>query len=135
MSEAKAGGVRARPLSPHLQVWRWHLTLLVSISHRATGVALYVGAIIIAGFAAALASGPDAFNSYKSLLASPIGLIVLIGLTFSAFFHMANGVRHLVWDGGQGFQPRTATMTAAAVIGFAIVATVVVWAVALTGAA
>jgi succinate dehydrogenase / fumarate reductase cytochrome b subunit len=135
MSEAKAGGAGARPLSPHLQVWRWHLTLLVSIMHRGTGMVLYAGAIIAAGWVAALASGPGAFNCYRGLLASPLGLIVLIGLTFSAFYHLANGVRHLVWDAGQGFNPRTATMSAAAVIGFAVVATAAVWAVALTGAA
>jgi len=135
MSEAKAGVARARPLSPHLQVWRWHLTLLVSIVHRGTGMVLYGGAIIAAGYAVALASGPDAFNTYRGLLASPIGLIVLVGLTFSAFYHLANGVRHLVWDSGKGFDPRVATMTAGVVIGFAVIATLAVWAAALTGAA
>jgi succinate dehydrogenase / fumarate reductase cytochrome b subunit len=136
MNDAGAPGTGARPLSPHLQVWRWHLTLAVSILHRATGVALYAGAFIAAGWAATLAAGPTAFNAYRGLLASPIGLIVLAGLTFSAFFHLANGVRHLVWDAGEGFDPRIATMTAAAVIAFAAVATAAIWAIALlTGGA
>lgn len=136
MSEARANGSGSRPLSPHLQVWRWHITLAVSIAHRATGVALYAGALIAAGFAASLAAGPDAYQAYCGLLGSPLGKLVLIGLTFSAFFHMANGVRHLFWDSGVGFAPRTADATAAAVIAFAAVATVALWAyVFLTGAA
>lgn len=128
MSEAKAGGA-ARPLSPHLQVWRWHLTLAASIMHRATGMALYAGAFIAAGWAVSLAMGEQAFNCYRGLLGSPLGLLVLFGLTFSAFYHLANGVRHLVWDAGKGFDPRFATTTAAAVFAFGAVATVVVWAV------
>src|SRR5581483_9174692 len=108
MSEANAGGrpkVAQRPLSPHLQVWRWHVTMAGSILHRATGVALYVGALIVAGWAAALASGPDAYASYLHLLGSPIGEVVLAGLTFAIFYHLANGLRHLVWDTGRGFAP------------------------------
>jgi succinate dehydrogenase / fumarate reductase cytochrome b subunit len=131
MNQAKAGGAGARPLSPHLQVWRWHLTLFVSILHRATGAALYVGALIAAGWAAALASGHQAFDFYRGLLGSPLGKLVLIGLTFSAFAHMANGVRHLFWDAGQGFDPKIASATAAGVLAFAAAATAAVWAVAL----
>lgn len=129
MSEAKAGGAN-RPLSPHLQVWRWHLTLAASIMHRATGVALYVGAFIAAGWAASLASGEQAFNCYRALLGSPLGLFVLIGLTFSAFYHLANGVRHLVWDSGLGFEKHEATATAAGVFAFGVIATAAVWAIA-----
>ena len=129
MSEAKAGGTGSRPLSPHLQVWRWHLTLAASIMHRATGMALYGGAFIAAGWAVSLAMGEHTFNGYRALLGSPLGLFVLIGLTFSAFYHLANGVRHLVWDSGLGFEPRLATTTAAAVFAFGAVATIVVWAV------
>jgi succinate dehydrogenase / fumarate reductase cytochrome b subunit len=136
MSEAKANGGGARPLSPHVQVWRWHLTALASIMHRGTGIVLYAGALIAAGWAAALASGPQAFDAYRGLLGSPLGKLVLIGLTFSAFYHLANGVRHLFWDAGTGFEPRLATATAAGVIAFGVVATAAVWTVALmTGAA
>jgi succinate dehydrogenase / fumarate reductase cytochrome b subunit len=136
MSEAKANGAGSRPLSPHLQVWRWHITLLASIMHRGTGVVLYVGALLAAGWATCLASGPQAFEAYRHLLASPLGILVMVGLTFSAFYHLANGVRHLFWDAGSGFEPRLASATAAGAIAFAIVATAAVWAVAcLTGAA
>ena len=97
--------------------------------HRVTGMALYVGAFIAAGWAVSLAAGEQAFNGYRALLGSPLGLFVLIGLTFSAFFHLANGVRHLVWDCGLAFEPRVATATAAAVLAFGAVATAVVWTV------
>ncbi len=136
MSEAKGGGTGSRPLSPHLQVWRWHLTLAASIMHRVTGMALYAGAFIAAGWAVSLAMGEQAFTGYRALLGSPLGLFVLIGLTFSAFYHLANGVRHLVWDSGLGFEKHEATVTAAAVFAFGAVATAVVWTVAfLHGAA
>ena len=120
-------GARARPLSPHLQVWRWHVTLATSILHRFTGAGLYLGLVILAGWALALASGPDAYGVYTGLLGSIIGKIVLFGLTVCVFFHMANGVRHLVWDFGEGFAPKTADMTAAAVVVFAVLATIGVW--------
>jgi succinate dehydrogenase / fumarate reductase cytochrome b subunit len=104
--------------------------MVVSITHRFTGMALYAGALILAGWAAALASGPDAFDAYRALLGSWIGEIVLFGLTFSAFYHLAGGVRHLAWDLGLGFEKRTADTTAMAVIAFALTATVAVWVVA-----
>ena len=137
MSEAKAkdAGPGARPLSPHVQVWRWHLTMASSILHRATGVMLYLGAVLGAGWALALASGAEAYDRYMSLLGSPLGKLVLLGLTFSAFFHLANGLRHLAWDAGKGFSPKVADTTAAAALAFGAAATVAVWSIAyLTGA-
>ena len=134
MSEAKgdAGRPRAadRPLSPHLMAWRPHLTMTVSIFHRFTGMALYGGALIVAGWAAALASGPDTYEFYRGLLGSFLGKLVLFGITFSVFFHLANGVRHLFWDVGIGFEPRTADTTATAVVAFAATATIAVWVIA-----
>ena len=134
MSGTKTGAA-ARPLSPHVQVWRWHITMAGSILHRATGAALYGGALILAGWAAALASGPAAFGAYKACLGSLPGKVVLFGLTVSIFYHLANGVRHLAWDAGRGFDPKTADMTAAAAIAFAVTASVAVWVIAaFTGA-
>jgi succinate dehydrogenase / fumarate reductase cytochrome b subunit len=118
-------------VSPHLQVWRWHITMTTSILHRATGVALYVGALILAGWAIALAMGPDAFAIYRAALAHPLGQLVLFGLTVSLFYHLANGVRHLVWDAGRGFDPKAADMSSAAAIAFGVVAAMAIWAVAL----
>jgi succinate dehydrogenase / fumarate reductase cytochrome b subunit len=123
-------GQAARPLSPHLQVWRWHVTMLCSILHRATGMALYAGALILAGWAVALAMGPGPYEAYKHLLGSPLGKLVLFGLTVSVFFHLATGVRHLAWDAGFGFAPKTAEMTAVASIFFGIAAAVAVWVIA-----
>lgn len=120
-------GPDARPLSPHLQVWRWHITMFCSIANRATGIALYVGFLILAGWAVALALGPGAYGTYVGLLASPLGKLVMFGLTVSLFFHLAAGVRHLGWDTGYGYQPKVADMTGLACIAFAVVASVAVW--------
>jgi len=128
MAEASPG-VRPRPLSPFM-IWRWHVTMVASILHRAAGVALYVGALILAGWAFALASGPDAYAAYKGLLGSIPGKVVLFGVTVAVFFHLANGVRHLAWDLGQGFQPKTANATAVIAYAFAIAAAALVWAAA-----
>jgi succinate dehydrogenase / fumarate reductase cytochrome b subunit len=117
----------ARPLSPHLQVWRWHITMACSILTRATGVALYVGALILAAWAVSLALGPEAYADFKWLLGSLLGKLVLFGLTFSVFYHLAAGVRHLVWDVGLGFQPKTADLTGAASIAFGLAASIAVW--------
>lgn len=127
--------VRERPLSPHLQVWRWHVTMASSIFHRATGVALYVGALIGAGWAFALALGPGPYGTYTSLLGSIPGKLVLFGLTVSILFHLANGVRHLVWDSGKGFEIKLADATAIAAMVFSVVAAVFIWVIGfMTGA-
>jgi succinate dehydrogenase / fumarate reductase cytochrome b subunit len=127
--------VRERPLSPHLQVWRWHITMFTSIAHRATGVALYVGALIAAAWAVSLAQGPDAYAAFKGLMGSPLGKLVMFGLTISYFYHLANGVRHLVWDVGRGFNIKSANASAVLVIAFAVAASIAIWVIAaMTGA-
>ncbi len=128
-------GPADRPTSPHLQVWRWHITMAASILHRATGVALYVGALILAGWAVALARGPGAFSVYRLLLASPLGQLVLFGLTVSLFYHLANGMRHIWMDTGRGFDPKASDMTGAAAIAFGVVAAIAIWVVAILGGA
>jgi succinate dehydrogenase / fumarate reductase cytochrome b subunit len=126
---------RERPLSPHLQVWRWHITMATSILHRATGVALYVGALIAAAWAISLAQGPDAYASFKQLMGSPLGKLVMFGLTLSFFYHLANGIRHLVWDAGHGLDVKSANASAVLVFAFTAAATVAVWVIAaMTGA-
>ena len=72
--------------------------MLGSILHRATGAALYVAALLLAAWAIALASGPDCYQHYQLILASPIGRLILLGITLAAFYHLANGIRHLAWD-------------------------------------
>ena len=126
--KSPTAGAKARPIAPHLQIWRWHVTMAASIATRATGVALYIGLLIVVGLAAALAAGPDAYAAYTGLLGSPVGLIVLFGLTLSIFYHLAAGVRHLFWDSGKGFLPTTANLTAWFAFAFGVVASVLVFA-------
>jgi succinate dehydrogenase / fumarate reductase cytochrome b subunit len=116
-----------RPLSPHLQVWRWHVTMLGSILHRATGVALYVGAAVVTAWLACAAAGPAAYAGFAQFGSSIIGLIVWIGLTLSAAYHLASGVRHLIWDTGAGLTRKTASAMATLSIWFGVVVTVGFW--------
>jgi succinate dehydrogenase / fumarate reductase cytochrome b subunit len=126
---------REPPMSPHLSVWRWHITMATSILHRATGVALYIGALIAAAWAVALAQGPEAYAGFKHLLGSPLGKLVMFGLTVSFFYHLANGVRHLVWDAGHGLNVKSANASSVVVFAFTAAATVAIWVIAaMTGA-
>ena len=130
-----AQGPRPRPVSPNIQldggVWRWHLTMAASILHRATGIALYLGALVMLVWALALANGPDAYALFTGFADSIIGRLGFFLLTLCVFYHLANGVRHLVWDAGYGFRPQTATQTAWLVIGFAVLATIALWSLIL----
>ena len=122
-------------MSPHLSVWRWHITMATSIAHRVTGVALYVGALIAAAWAVTLAAGPEAYACFKAVTGSPIGLIVMFGLTASFFYHLANGIRHLIWDAGHGLDVKSANASAVFVFAFTAAATIAVWVIyAMTGA-
>jgi succinate dehydrogenase / fumarate reductase cytochrome b subunit len=127
MSEAR---IRERPTSPHLTVWRWHITMAASILHRVTGVGLYLGALIVAAWAVALASGPEAYADFRGLIGSPLGKLVLFGMTLSFFYHLASGVRHAVWDLGYGLKVRSANALAMASFAFAIAASLAVWVIA-----
>jgi succinate dehydrogenase / fumarate reductase cytochrome b subunit len=96
----------ARPLSPHLQVYRWQVQMVTSILHRATGVALAVGALVLVYGLLALAGGADSWARFSACAASPLGQIALIGWTWSLAFHLLNGIRHLLQDVGLGYAPR-----------------------------
>jgi len=98
MSSAK------RPLSPHLQVYRPQLTSVLSIVHRLSGVALGVGTLLLVYWLAAAAAGPDAFESAQSFVGSFFGQLLLFGWTVALYYHLCNGIRHLVWDIGFGFE-------------------------------
>ncbi len=135
---AKSSAARTpaeRPLSPHLQVWRWHITMLCSILHRISGVGLYFGAFIAAAWALALASGPESYERVMGWLSHPLGRLVLLALTAGYFYHLANGIRHLAFDAGHTLNPRVANMTGWATLVFTVLATAIVWFVAYaTGA-
>jgi succinate dehydrogenase / fumarate reductase cytochrome b subunit len=95
----------SRPLSPHLTIWRWGPHMVVSILHRATGTALsFAGLGILAWWLFALSNGPEAYAAFTRVASSPIGLVVLIGLTWSFFQHLLSGIRHLVMDSGAAFE-------------------------------
>ena len=135
MQGAQATGSTARtpaqrPMSPHVQVWRWHVTMVASVLHRISGMGLYFGAFIVAGWAVALAYGPEAHGRYMEAMSSWPGRLVLLALTAGLFYHLANGIRHLVWDTGRGFNPKLADMTGVAVMVFAVLATAATWFVA-----
>ena len=107
--------------------------MAASILTRVTGVGSYIGLLLVAGWALALASGQDAYEDYMGLLGSIPGQIVLFCFTLTIFFHLAAGVRHLFWDLGKGYLPATANATAWVAIIFAIVASLAVWAMFLLG--
>src|SRR5579859_1657016 len=134
MAEATPGP-RPRPLSPHVMHWRWHITMAASILTRVTGVGSYIGLLLVAGWALALASGREAYEAYVGVLGSIPGQIVLFGFTLSVFYHLAAGFRHLMWDLGKGYEKNVADASAWAAIIFAVVASVAVWAVYLLGVA
>lgn len=97
----------ARPLSPHLQIYRWSWTMAMSIAHRATGVALYAGTVLIALWLVAAASGPAAFETAQAVAGSVLGRLVMFGYSFALLHHMVGGLRHFVWDMGHGYDPQT----------------------------
>ena len=119
-----------RPLSPHLMQWRWHATMASSIFHRATGVANYVGAVLIAVWLVLTASGPDAYEIWETMTTGALGVLVsiaLIGFTFSVSYHLLNGIRHLAWDIGLGFDPKGSNVRSIVIFAAAIVITAGIW--------
>ena len=121
-----------RPLSPHLQVWRWGPHMLVSILHRATGDGMaLVGLGVLVWWLGALASGPAAYASFQSIMGSPLGMVVLVGLSWAFFTHMMSGMRHFVLDIGAGYELKTNRMWSIASPIIAVVLTAGFWALLL----
>ena len=116
-----------RPLSPHLQTYRWTLTMAMSIFHRATGVALYFGTILLAWWLTAVASGPGAYSIFSSFIGSWFGRLVLFAYTWALMHHLLSGIRHFVWDLGYGFTPAKANTLAWANIAGSIILTLLIW--------
>ena len=117
-----------RPISPHLGIYRWQLTMVLSIVHRATGVALAVGTILLIALLLALAAGPEPYATVRGFCASPLGLFLLFGWTWSLCFHLCNGIRHLAWDAGWGFEIPRAYLTGWTVVAVSTLLTVLIWA-------
>lgn len=105
------GTQRARPLSPHLQIWRFTVTMFGSILHRITGVACYGGVILLTAWFLALALGGETYALVAPLIASPFGLLVIFGFAWALIYHTLTGLRHLYWDSGRGLAFKTVQTT------------------------
>src|ERR1700746_525448 len=116
-----------RPLSPHLQIYRWQLTSVLSILHRATGVALSAGTILLVWWLVAAASGPGAYEGVENFLGSWLGLLLLFGWTASLFYHLCNGIRHPVWDTGHGLDLKSTHLGGWLVVGGTAMLTLIAW--------
>jgi len=119
-----------QPTSPHLQIYRLPLTALLSITHRITGVILALGCFLLVWILAAAANSAAYYNAMVPHLQSWYGKLFLIGFVFSLYLHFFNGIRHLIWDLGYGFELDTVDLTAKLAIALAIILTIATWAVA-----
>jgi succinate dehydrogenase / fumarate reductase cytochrome b subunit len=124
---------RQRPLSPHLTIYRWPVTMMTSITHRATGIALSLGMLILAWWLVSISNGPEGFDSFHAVMDSPLGLLVLFGITWSLTFHFCSGVRHLAWDLGYGFSKKDSRLGSIWVIALSVVGAVAIFACVWTG--
>ena len=116
-----------RPLSPHLSIYRWPITMTLSILHRATGVAMSLGLVVLAYWLWTVSSGSADYARFNELTSTLVGKLLLIGWSFAFFYHFANGVRHLVWDTGRGFEKHQANASAWFVLLLSIGMTAVYW--------
>ena len=116
-----------RPLSPHLTIYRWPITMTLSILHRITGVALAVGLIAFVFWLEAIAYEAVSYDLISETMRSVIGQFALLGWLFSFFFHLSNGIRHLIWDTGHLFEKRQADLSAWLVLVAAVVLTACYW--------
>ncbi len=122
-----------RPLSPHPMIYRWQISNTLSIIHRATGFAMSFGALALIVWLLSIANGYDAYSIASSLFGSILGTLALFGWTFCFFYHLCNGIRHMFWDIGKGFDKQVARQSGLFVVSAAIVLTVGLWAVVLIG--
>lgn len=116
-----------RPMSPHVSIWKWHITMAGSILHRATGGANYVGAALVVAWLFATAAGPDYYEPLAAVVGSIWGQLILFGFTLSVCYHLLSGLRHLFWDAGKGFNPKFASFVGATILVLAVALAVAVW--------
>ena len=116
-----------RPLSPHLQIYRPQLTSVLSILHRLTGIALAAGTLLLVWWLVAVAVGPAAFETVQGFIGSWFGRALLLGWSYALFYHLVNGIRHLAWDAGWGFELKTVYLTGWTVIWASIALTLLAW--------
>jgi succinate dehydrogenase / fumarate reductase, cytochrome b subunit len=125
------GKLVRRPLSPHLQVYRWPISMALSIVHRATGVALGVGTLLLTWWLVAAASTDDVFERAQWFMGSAVGLLLLFGWSVALIFHCFSGIRHLIWDTGIGFDSRTYNTSGWSVVIATGLCAVLLWVVGL----
>lgn len=119
--------LRSRPLSPHLQIYRRTMTMMMSIMHRVTGAALYVGTLLLASWLMTAAAGADAYSTLQGFIGSWLGKLILLGYTWALLHHLLGGLRHFIWDAGRGFDLAVADFMARATLVGSIFLTAVVW--------
>ncbi|WP_042442272.1 succinate dehydrogenase, cytochrome b556 subunit [Azospirillum sp. B510] len=120
-----------RPLSPHLQVYKLPLTAVMSITHRITGVGLAVGTLLLVWWLVAAAAGPEAFARAQGFIGSFFGLLLMFGWSAALYYHLCNGIRHLVWDAGKSFELTDADRNNRIVLIATAALTVLTWIVGL----
>ena len=116
-----------RPLSPHIQIYKPQLTSILSITHRITGVFLFFGSLFLSGWLISATYGEETFSSFQEILSSWLGQLVLFSLTLSLFYHLGNGIRHLWWDLGKGYDLKEVQASGLFVIAFALIMSVITW--------
>lgn len=126
--EARARAGASRPLSPHLQIYKPMLTMMMSIAHRVTGSALYFGMLLFAWWLIA-AAGANTYTGFETFMGSLIGRLILFGYTWALLHHLLGGIRHLIWDTLHGFEPAEREMLAAATLIGSIALTILLWGV------
>ena len=119
-------------MSPHLQIYKPQLTSVLSITHRATGMALALGTLFLVWWLFSVATGPDHFAFVSNIMSSWLGLVILGGLSWALFYHLCNGIRHLFWDAGYGFEIETAYRTGWITLALSVFMTVIAWAIGLS---
>ena len=122
---------RERPISPHLQVYKPQITSVLSIFHRITGVALTFGLILLVAWIFTLSLGEDYFEYFVMFIKSWFGLLILFGFTFALNYHLCNGIRHLFWDAGYGYEIETVHKSGLAVLVVSFLLTILIWYLAL----
>lgn len=121
---------RERPISPHIQIYRWQWTMLLSITHRITGIGLSVGTLLLVWWLVAAASGPESYAAAQGFMSHWIGRLLLFGWTWALFYHLGNGIRHLFWDAGKGFELATGYATGWIVVVASLGLTGLAWIIA-----
>jgi succinate dehydrogenase / fumarate reductase cytochrome b subunit len=127
MAETKMSAAKARPLSPHLQIYRPTLTMMMSIVHRLTGAALYFGTLLLVWWLSAAAAGPHAYSAVQWFMETLVGRLILFGYTWALIHHMLGGIRHLVWDTGYGLGPTEREWLTVATLVGSIGLTIIIW--------